>query len=98
MPVARRSSLSAKTTVAGRVRQPYGVTRVPSVLLRNALALRPSDEIVVAGPVRERRGVTIVNGVQPKPIAPNCNHHAFIVIIVTLDSVALSEGPEVSAS
>ena len=51
--------------------------------------------MIVAGPVRERRGVTIVNRIQPKPVAPSSNHHAFIVIVVALHGVALSEGPDI---
>jgi hypothetical protein len=61
---------------------------------RPAQRLRPSNEIVVAGPVRERRGVAIIDRMQPKPVAPNSNHHAVIVIVTTPHGVALSEGAE----
>jgi hypothetical protein len=57
--------------------------------------LRPSNESVVAGPVRERRSVAIIDRIQPKPVAPNSNHHAVIVIVMTPHGVALSEGPEI---
>jgi hypothetical protein len=60
-----------------------------------ALRLSPSNEIVVAGAARERGSVAIVNRIEPKPVAPNSNHHAVVVIVVTPHRVALSEGPEI---
>jgi hypothetical protein len=63
----------------------------PGALLR----LRPGNEIVVAGPAREWRGVAIIDRIQPKPVAPYSNHHAVVVVVVTPHSVAFSEGPEI---
>jgi hypothetical protein len=60
-----------------------------------ALRLRPSNEIVVAGAASERGSVAIVSRIKPKPVAPNSNHHAVVVIVVTPHGVALSEGPEI---
>ena len=57
--------------------------------------LRPRSNLVVARPVRERRGVAIVNGIQPKPVVPNSDHHAVVVIVVMLHGVAPSEGPKI---
>jgi hypothetical protein len=52
-------------------------------------------EIVVAGAAGERGSVAIVDRIEPKPVAPNSNHHAVVVIVVTPHSVAFSEGPEI---
>ena len=59
------------------------------------LRLSLSNEIVVAGAASERGSVAIVNRIEPKPVAPNSNHHAVVVIVVTPHGVALSEGPEI---
>jgi hypothetical protein len=60
--------------------QPYGLT--------------PPNQIVIVCLAGERRGVAIVNRIEPKPLVPDSNDHTVFTIVAAPYHVAVPKGPE----
>lgn len=54
-----------------------------------------SDQMVVIGSARERRGIAIVEGIEPKPIVPSPNYRAVVWIVVGSHNVPYPKRPDI---
>jgi hypothetical protein len=54
-----------------------------------------TDQMVVIGSARERRGIAIVERIEPKPIVPSPNNRAVVWIVVGSHNVPYPKRPDI---